>query len=399
MGVPDDFTAGYLAALKDFGGPYGTARWYVVEENPELAARRSWEAGGEDWLEPLERAWVEATKIAVEEAWQRLRASKSDSEYGGTVYVIGHMGSRTVKIGWTRSANGDGRRRTIQSARGEALVMLAEQPGSEDDEARLHRRFVGDRMPRGEWFYASAAIVSWLKELANCENATVDLALTSEIQAIACGGGAGDEIEQQQTLTARNSEQSKGSPPEKRLGTTPRVRAGATPEIARIWDHYQRVILGAHARTLEAKRRRIISKALDVRSEQQCCEAISGLASSPHHNGQNDRRKKYLDIRYALSGIGKEGDDERIDKMAEKAPRQGSSLGTMSVRDFVASLSPIAAETVWNHVNAINRMREKPDHPTLRGAGEQSEHELRGRFKVELVEGAKDALRRLEGQT
>jgi len=228
--------------------------------------------------------------------------------------------------------------------------------------------------------------------------------LTFALHVIAWGRAEGSMSERQQSLVADalNSEQGIESPLEKRSGTTPRAHArtrAIMPEVSRVWDHYQRVIPGAHARTLEAKRRRIISKALAARSEQQCCEAIDGLASSPHHNGQNDRRKKYLDIRYALSGIGKEGDDERIDKMAEKAPRQGSPSGSMSVQDFVANMTPLTRETVWNHVNAINRMREKPEHPTLRSTGEQSVLELRARFKVELLEGQGDALRRIEGST
>ncbi len=100
--------------------------------------------------------------------------------------------------------------------------------------------------------------------------------------------------------------------------------------ISRIWDHYQTVIPGASRQTLESKRTTIIRNALKVRDEETCCKAIDGLAASPHHNGQNEQRKKYLALRYALKGIGAESNDERIDNMAAKAtPSPGNSLATL----------------------------------------------------------------------
>jgi hypothetical protein len=143
-------------------------------------------------------------------------------------------------------------------------------------------------------------------------------------------------------------------------------------------------------RRLEVKRAKVIDKALEVRTIQQCCRAIDGLNVSAHHNGVNDRRKKYLDIRYALAGIGKEGDDERIDKMAEKAPRQDTSTaqvsaGFVTVTEFVDSVPSVVGENVWTHVKNVERMRRTPEHLTLLSIGQQSERELRDRFRVEVL--------------
>lgn len=98
--------------------------------------------------------------------------------------------------------------------------------------------------------------------------------------------------------------------------------------LARIWDHYQRTIPGALRQKLDSTRTTIIRNALKVRDEAACCRAIDGLARSPFHNGENDRRKKYLGIRYALKGNTATGEsnDERIDKMAEMAAPTAAGL-------------------------------------------------------------------------
>lgn len=68
--------------------------------------------------------------------------------------------------------------------------------------------------------------------------------------------------------------------------------------------------------------------ALAVRPEEVCAQAIEGLAKSAFHNGDNDRRKKYLGIRYALKGNQQTGEtaDERIDKMAGVAASSSDNL-------------------------------------------------------------------------
>jgi hypothetical protein len=98
------------------------------------------------------------------------------------------------------------------------------------------------------------------------------------------------------------------------------------PEVLEAWAHYV-AVMKAERQDLNAVRIRIIRAALKVRSVAECMRAIDGLRVSPHHNGQNDQRQKYLDIRYALKGNSARGesDDERIDKMGELAPAHGLS--------------------------------------------------------------------------
>jgi hypothetical protein len=96
------------------------------------------------------------------------------------------------------------------------------------------------------------------------------------------------------------------------------------PEVLEVWAHYVRV-MKAERQELNTVRVRVIRNALKVRSVAECKRAIDGLRVSPHHNGENDQRQKYLDIRYALKGNSARGesDDERIDKMGELAPSHG----------------------------------------------------------------------------
>lgn len=87
-----------------------------------------------------------------------------------------------------------------------------------------------------------------------------------------------------------------------------------------VWEHYVETF-NARRQELNVQRRRIIEKALERHTVEECCQAITGLSRSPHHNGQNEQRIKYLDIRYALKGNGARGEsnDERIAKMAQLA--------------------------------------------------------------------------------
>lgn len=98
--------------------------------------------------------------------------------------------------------------------------------------------------------------------------------------------------------------------------TTPSPKAtAATLEreaASRVWAYYLEVI--PSQRTLDSKRERIIRNAIRLVGEEATKRAVLGLSRSPHHNGQNEQRKTYLEIRYALKGIGDESDEERIAK-------------------------------------------------------------------------------------
>lgn len=86
--------------------------------------------------------------------------------------------------------------------------------------------------------------------------------------------------------------------------------------VAEIWSYYVTTCKRQRVQ-MNSVRRSIIRAALRVRSAGEIKWAIFGLSVSPHHNGKNDQRKTYLDIRYALAGVSKgESNDERIDKMA-----------------------------------------------------------------------------------
>lgn len=102
-------------------------------------------------------------------------------------------------------------------------------------------------------------------------------------------------------------------------------------ELDTVWAHYVRTF--DSKAELNAQRRRDIERALKVRDVKACCEAIDGLAKSPHHNGANETGTKYLDIRYALRGNSARGEshEERIDRMRQLAyAKPGSSLPSRS---------------------------------------------------------------------
>lgn len=98
------------------------------------------------------------------------------------------------------------------------------------------------------------------------------------------------------------------------MGETKRVTASQLERAAveRVWDHWLR-ITGKRQR-LDSKRERFIRNALALVGEEATMLALTGLSRSPHHLGQNEQRKSYMEIRYALKGLGDESDDERIEK-------------------------------------------------------------------------------------
>lgn len=82
--------------------------------------------------------------------------------------------------------------------------------------------------------------------------------------------------------------------------------------VVRVWDYW--IEISGKKQKLDAKRERIIRNAVNLVGEDGTKLALLGLTRSPHHRGENEQRKKYMEIRYALRGIGDESDDERIEK-------------------------------------------------------------------------------------
>lgn len=99
----------------------------------------------------------------------------------------------------------------------------------------------------------------------------------------------------------------------------------------RVWAHY--VNLFGTGYTLNPARKRIIKNALAVRPEERCIRAVSGLHTSPHHNGDNEQKIKYLDIRYALKGNSRTGEsvEERIDRMAGLADQRAEAVSSSPI--------------------------------------------------------------------
>lgn len=89
---------------------------------------------------------------------------------------------------------------------------------------------------------------------------------------------------------------------------------------------------------LDDKRRRHIVNGLKVaigadqaKRLEKCKLACIGLSRSPWNRGDNPRGTEYLEIRYALKGIGDESDDERIERMAALAAQPGLTAGIAGI--------------------------------------------------------------------
>jgi hypothetical protein len=74
-------------------------------------------------------------------------------------------------------------------------------------------------------------------------------------------------------------------------GTNPH----AADSVARVFAHW-RTTHGHERARLDAKRRKLIHRALASYSEADLCQAITGYLNSPHHMGENDRNTKFDDI-------------------------------------------------------------------------------------------------------
>jgi hypothetical protein len=100
-----------------------------------------------------------------------------------------------------------------------------------------------------------------------------------------------------------------------------------TSPVDEVWSYYVEVF-NATRQVLDSTRKTIIRNALKVRTIEECKRAIDGLSVSPWHNGDNPQRKKYLGIRYALSGNErtKKSADEVIDDMIDLADEHGGVI-------------------------------------------------------------------------
>lgn len=104
-------------------------------------------------------------------------------------------------------------------------------------------------------------------------------------------------------LTVKKRKANRGTPSDSRL-LNPESRIlnpddmSATP-TGRVFEHWRKTH-GHPKATLDAKRRKLIGRALESYSEADLCLCITGYLNSPHHMGQNDRATKYDDIELFL---------------------------------------------------------------------------------------------------
>jgi hypothetical protein len=156
-----------------------------------------------------------------------------------------------------------------------------------------------------------------------------------------------------------------------------------TSPVAEIWAHYQTVVPNAQRRVLDGRRRRIIEKALKVRTVEDCIGAITGLSRSDFHRGQNDRRKAYLDIEYAL-GLQSESPDKRIDDWLEKLGQRGSAHDAVQAR--LADIPQDRKHIVSTDIQRVKARFSRPQHePTVR-MGREAEAALREYPGIEVIE-------------
>lgn len=126
-------------------------------------------------------------------------------------------------------------------------------------------------------------------------------------------------------------------------GTRPTASRLEQAAVARIWRYWKEI--SGKAQKLDSKRERIIRNAIRLVGEEATMQALLGLTRSPHHRGQNEQRKQYMEVRYALKGIGDESDDERIEKAISWAAMYATDLAPVDtakverwldeVREFV----------------------------------------------------------------
>lgn len=147
-------------------------------------------------------------------------------------------------------------------------------------------------------------------------------------------------------------------------------------KIARIWAVYQRVVAGATRRVLDATTITVIRNALKVRDEEACIAAIIGLSKSAFHNGDNDRRKKYLGIRYALKGNQQTGEtaDERIDKMA--------GIASSAKDDLLAGVPSAGRDMIRDRQRQVEDMLLHPGDENRKARGVGSEAYLRKHWQL-----------------
>ena len=138
-------------------------------------------------------------------------------------------------------------------------------------------------------------------------------------------------------------------------------------EIDEVWAEYQACFPKKRVK-LDDKLRRIISKALDVRDVAQCKLAVRGLSKDPWCSEHKPR--PYDSIGYALSAIGRESIEERIDRMAAQAE---------AFTNPGAAVPPELREMVETRKRQVEVMLLKPGDANARARAGNAQEELANR--------------------
>jgi hypothetical protein len=100
-------------------------------------------------------------------------------------------------------------------------------------------------------------------------------------------------------------------------------------EVAEVWEVYDRLIGKGRRLYVDRTHGSMIRDAIKATGSVAIVkQAVIGLSRSPHHNGENEQKKTYLDLRYALKPMRGTGEtiQERVEKMARYADGAESSV-------------------------------------------------------------------------
>lgn len=167
--------------------------------------------------------------------------------------------------------------------------------------------------PRGKPKLGELNSIKWVHDGGEKPTLVIELDIDDSLAA-ASASASGSGQRQQQTSTAEGQTVEEGTQSKSTASSSLRPTPSQLENeaIQRLWETYLKLI--PSRRKLDAKRRRFIRDAFRLVGEGAVEQAFIGLSRSPWHNGDNREGKKYLDVRYAIRGIGDESDDERIEK-------------------------------------------------------------------------------------
>lgn len=156
----------------------------------------------------------------------------------------------------------------------------------------------------------------------------------------------------------------------------PTARQLENEKIERIWAYWIE-ITGKTRAKLDAKRRGHIRNALLIGFDEEDIKlALLGVWRSPFHQGENQQRKQYLDLHYALRGKGDESDDTRIEKAMTWAAIYAPDTPSMPEYKVSRLLEDVRYTLSLPH--RPERQRAEDAFRELRAAG----------FQIEMLEKA-----------